>query len=142
MLCPNECSIRILFGSAACELGVAKTNSRKPTRTTAATTREQGAGVMGGFCHNYEYMDFTRHSVRAQNMHSTYLANKGKNAGTMSTPGRSQCEGEMYGAAFATLPHGKAAAPEDREHRAILTQYVGLEASETLVAGERGQMSE
>lgn len=23
-------------------------------------------------CHNYEYMDFTRQSVRAQNMHSTY----------------------------------------------------------------------
>jgi cytochrome c-type protein NapC len=29
-------------------------------------------------CHNYEYMDFTRQSVRAQNMHSTYLANKEK----------------------------------------------------------------
>ena len=29
-------------------------------------------------CHNYEYMDFTRQSVRAQNMHSTYLANREK----------------------------------------------------------------
>ena len=29
-------------------------------------------------CHDYEYMDFTRQSVRAQNMHSTYLANKEK----------------------------------------------------------------
>jgi cytochrome c-type protein NapC len=29
-------------------------------------------------CHNYEFMDFTRQSVRAQNMHSTYLVNKEK----------------------------------------------------------------
>lgn len=29
-------------------------------------------------CHNYEYMDLTRQSVRAQNMHSTYLADKSK----------------------------------------------------------------
>ena len=29
-------------------------------------------------CHNYESMDFTRQSVRAQNMHSTYLASKEK----------------------------------------------------------------
>lgn len=29
-------------------------------------------------CHNYEYMDFTRQSPRAQNMHSTYLADKSK----------------------------------------------------------------
>ena len=29
-------------------------------------------------CHNYDYMDFTRQSVRAQNMHSTYLASKEK----------------------------------------------------------------
>ncbi len=29
-------------------------------------------------CHNYESMDFTRQSQRAQNMHSTYLANKEK----------------------------------------------------------------
>jgi cytochrome c-type protein NapC len=29
-------------------------------------------------CHNYEFMDFTRQSIRAQNMHSTYLANKEK----------------------------------------------------------------
>jgi cytochrome c-type protein NapC len=29
-------------------------------------------------CHNYDSMDFTRQSVRAQNMHSTYLANKEK----------------------------------------------------------------
>jgi len=29
-------------------------------------------------CHNYDYMDFTRQSVRAQNMHSTYLAGKEK----------------------------------------------------------------
>ena len=29
-------------------------------------------------CHDYEYMDFTRQSQRAQNMHSTYLANKEK----------------------------------------------------------------
>ena len=29
-------------------------------------------------CHNYDSMDFTRQSVRAQNMHSTYLANKSK----------------------------------------------------------------
>jgi len=29
-------------------------------------------------CHDYEYMDFTRQSVRAQHMHSTYLANKEK----------------------------------------------------------------
>jgi cytochrome c-type protein NapC len=29
-------------------------------------------------CHNYEYMDFTRQSVRAQNMHTTFLANKEK----------------------------------------------------------------
>ncbi|MGE8636726.1 MAG: NapC/NirT family cytochrome c, partial [Achromobacter piechaudii] len=29
-------------------------------------------------CHNYEYMDFTRQSVRAQNMHSKYLADKSK----------------------------------------------------------------
>src|SRR6187402_1321862 len=29
-------------------------------------------------CHNYEFMDFTRQSVRAQSMHSTYLANKEK----------------------------------------------------------------
>ena len=29
-------------------------------------------------CHNYDYMDFTRQSVRAQNMHSTYLADKSK----------------------------------------------------------------
>ena len=29
-------------------------------------------------CHNYDSMDMTRQSLRAQNMHSTYLANKGK----------------------------------------------------------------
>ena len=29
-------------------------------------------------CHNYESMDFTRQSVRAQNMHTTYLASKEK----------------------------------------------------------------
>ena len=29
-------------------------------------------------CHNYEYMDFTRQSVRAQQMHSTYLASQEK----------------------------------------------------------------
>jgi cytochrome c-type protein NapC len=29
-------------------------------------------------CHQFESMDFTRQSVRAQNMHSTYLANKDK----------------------------------------------------------------
>ena len=29
-------------------------------------------------CHNYEYMDFTRQSLRAQQMHSTYLASKEK----------------------------------------------------------------
>ena len=29
-------------------------------------------------CHNFESMDFTRQSVRAQKMHSTYLANKEK----------------------------------------------------------------
>ncbi|KAJ8137329.1 hypothetical protein OY671_009458, partial [Metschnikowia pulcherrima] len=29
-------------------------------------------------CHNYDYMDFTRQSVRAQNMHSTYSADKSK----------------------------------------------------------------
>jgi len=29
-------------------------------------------------CHDYDYMDFTRQSVRAQNMHTTYLANKEK----------------------------------------------------------------
>ena len=29
-------------------------------------------------CHDYDSMDFTRQSVRAQNMHSTYLANKEK----------------------------------------------------------------
>ena len=29
-------------------------------------------------CHNYESMDFTRQSVRAQKMHSTYLASKEK----------------------------------------------------------------
>jgi len=29
-------------------------------------------------CHNYESMDFTRQSVRAQTMHSTYLASKEK----------------------------------------------------------------
>jgi cytochrome c-type protein NapC len=29
-------------------------------------------------CHNYESMDFTRQSVRAQNMHTTYLANREK----------------------------------------------------------------
>jgi cytochrome c-type protein NapC len=29
-------------------------------------------------CHDYEYMDFTRQSVRAQNMHSTYLASREK----------------------------------------------------------------
>ena len=29
-------------------------------------------------CHNYDSMDFTRQSQRAQNMHSTYLANKEK----------------------------------------------------------------
>ena len=29
-------------------------------------------------CHNYESMDFTRQSARAQAMHSTYLANKEK----------------------------------------------------------------
>jgi cytochrome c-type protein NapC len=29
-------------------------------------------------CHNYDSMDFTRQSVRAQNMHSKYLANKEK----------------------------------------------------------------
>ena len=29
-------------------------------------------------CHQFESMDFTRQSVRAQNMHSTYLANKEK----------------------------------------------------------------
>ena len=29
-------------------------------------------------CHQYALMDFTRQSVRAQNMHSTYLANKEK----------------------------------------------------------------
>lgn len=29
-------------------------------------------------CHDYEYMDFTRQSQRAQNMHSTSLANKEK----------------------------------------------------------------
>ncbi|MCW5657787.1 MAG: cytochrome c3 family protein [Burkholderiaceae bacterium] len=29
-------------------------------------------------CHDYDYMDFTRQSVRAQNMHSTYLARREK----------------------------------------------------------------
>ena len=29
-------------------------------------------------CHDYEYMDLTRQSVRAQNQHSTYLAGKEK----------------------------------------------------------------
>ena len=29
-------------------------------------------------CHQYESMDFTRQSVRAQNMHSTHLASKAK----------------------------------------------------------------
>jgi cytochrome c-type protein NapC len=29
-------------------------------------------------CHNYQSMDFTRQSVRAQKMHSTYLASKEK----------------------------------------------------------------
>jgi cytochrome c-type protein NapC len=29
-------------------------------------------------CHDYDYMDFTRQSVRAQNMHTTYLANREK----------------------------------------------------------------
>jgi cytochrome c-type protein NapC len=29
-------------------------------------------------CHNYEFMDFTRQSLRAQQMHSTYLASKEK----------------------------------------------------------------
>jgi cytochrome c-type protein NapC len=29
-------------------------------------------------CHNYDSMDFTRQSVRAQSMHTTYLANKEK----------------------------------------------------------------
>ncbi len=29
-------------------------------------------------CHGYEYMDFTRQSVRAQHQHSTYLASKEK----------------------------------------------------------------
>lgn len=29
-------------------------------------------------CHDYEYMDFTRQSRRARDMHSTYLANKEK----------------------------------------------------------------
>ncbi|HJS39633.1 MAG TPA: NapC/NirT family cytochrome c [Burkholderiales bacterium] len=29
-------------------------------------------------CHDYEYMDFTRQSLRAQHMHSTYLASKDK----------------------------------------------------------------
>ena len=29
-------------------------------------------------CHQFESMDFTRQSVRAQNMHSTYLSNKEK----------------------------------------------------------------
>ena len=29
-------------------------------------------------CHDYEYMDLTRQSVRAQNQHSTYLANREK----------------------------------------------------------------
>ena len=29
-------------------------------------------------CHNYEYMDFTRQSQRAQHMHSTYLASREK----------------------------------------------------------------
>jgi cytochrome c-type protein NapC len=29
-------------------------------------------------CHNYESMDFTRQSVRAQNMHTTYLASREK----------------------------------------------------------------
>jgi cytochrome c-type protein NapC len=29
-------------------------------------------------CHDYDYMDFTRQSARAQNMHSTYLASKDK----------------------------------------------------------------
>jgi len=29
-------------------------------------------------CHDYEYMDFTRQSVRAQNQHATYLASKDK----------------------------------------------------------------
>jgi cytochrome c-type protein NapC len=29
-------------------------------------------------CHNYDSMDFTRQSARAQAMHSTYLANKEK----------------------------------------------------------------
>jgi cytochrome c-type protein NapC len=29
-------------------------------------------------CHNYDSMDFTRQSVRARNMHSTYLASKEK----------------------------------------------------------------
>jgi cytochrome c-type protein NapC len=29
-------------------------------------------------CHKYESMDFTRQSVRAQQMHTTYLANKEK----------------------------------------------------------------
>jgi cytochrome c-type protein NapC len=29
-------------------------------------------------CHDYDYMDFTRQSVRAQSMHTTYLANRQK----------------------------------------------------------------
>ena len=48
----------------------------------------------------------------------------------------------MNDAAFAPLPHVKATAFEDREHRIVLTQYIRLESNEALAAGERRQMGE
>jgi hypothetical protein len=40
------------------------------------------------------------------------------------------------------LPHGKTAALEDREHRAVLTQHFSLKVCKPLAAGKRGQMCE
>ena len=46
----------------------------------------------------------------------------------------------MNDAAVAPLPHWKATALEDREHRAVLTQHIRLESNETLAAGKRRQV--
>ena len=77
-------------------------------------------------CHNYEYMDFTRQSLRAQQMHSTYLASKEKTCidchkgiahslphippgqGPSDTPGLSPARGDPQVAEPVSLPAGDA----------------------------------
>jgi cytochrome c-type protein NapC len=78
-------------------------------------------------CHNYASMDFTRQSVRAQAMHSTYLANQEKTCidchkgiahylpaippgkGPSDTPGQTPARGDPQVAEPVSLPASAAA---------------------------------